>query len=164
MTTQNTRDWQAAHSHFATSCFNKVWEYIEKKNRSMEDDLAMLHNTITSLWHWTQREDCTPTNLSIGYWQVAYVFSLLGEPDLARRYAALCRDVSAKLDPFYLGEAYQALASAEKTAGNRIKMEVYLKKAQRIVEKLTDEEEKEALTRDLNALSMVKIKKKSLNR
>ena len=152
MSIQNAQEWNGAHRHFSAYCFNKVWEYIDKKNRSAEDDLAMLHSAITSFWHWAQREDRTPTNLSVGYWQVSYVFSLLGQADLARRYAGLCREISEKLEPFYLGEANQALASAEKAAGNRVKMVVHLKKAREILDKLTDEKEKEALTRDLQAV------------
>ncbi len=152
MSNQHTQDWSAAHRHFSAFCFNKVWEYIEKKDRSEEDNFAMLHSAIASFWHWTQREDRTPTNLSVGYWQVSYVYSLLGQAELARKYAEFCRQISEKLEPFYLGEAYQALASAEKAAGNRVKMAVHLKKAREILAQLTDDEEKDALTRDLQAV------------
>jgi hypothetical protein len=64
----------------------------------------------------------------------------------------MCKDISENLAPFYKGEAFQALASAEKAAGNRIKMQVYLKKTEKIFTKLSDEEEKEALRRGLDAL------------
>ena len=152
MSIEDTEELQAAHRHFASYCFNQTWSYIKKPARSEEDDLAMLNHAIASLWHWSQRADREPENLAVGYWQVSYVFSLLGSADLARRYAVMCKDVSEKLAPFYMGEAYQALASAEKAAGNRIKMQVYLKKAEKVFVTLTDEEEKEALRRDLDAL------------
>ena len=31
----------------------------------------MLRLSLAATWHWTQRPDCTSTNLSIGYWQTA---------------------------------------------------------------------------------------------
>ena len=32
--------------------------------RTSEEEDKMLQLSLASLWHWTQREDCTPTNLS----------------------------------------------------------------------------------------------------
>ena len=158
MARQITTDWQAAHKYFSTECFNNAWELIEKPNRSSEDDLEMVQVAVTSLWHWRQRKDVTPTKLSIGYWQVSYGYSLAGQPLLAMKYALMCKDLSEKLEPFYLGEAYQALAGAEKAAGNGEMMEEYITKARQILDKLTDPEEKEALERDIKGLERVKVK------
>ncbi len=157
MAREISTDWQAVHKHFSTRCFNNTWELIEKPNRSSEDDLEMKQLAVTSLWHWRQRKDVTPTNLAVGYWQVSYVYSLIGQPDLALRYALLCKVVSEKLEPFFLGEAYQALASAEKASGNNGRMEEYLAKARHILNNLTDPEEKEALERDIKGLERVKV-------
>ena len=67
-------DIQQSHRHFSAHCFNKTWEYMEKDgNRSTEENLSMLHTAIASLWHWTQRDDVRPENLSVGYWQVSRV-------------------------------------------------------------------------------------------
>ena len=63
----------------------------------------MIQGTMASLWHWTQREDCTAKNLSIGYWQVARVYALAGEPDNARKYAQHCLDITPTDDAFCLG-------------------------------------------------------------
>ena len=51
MPDQPTFDLQTAHRYFAPYCFNKTWEYIEKQDRSPEDDLVMLHTSLASLWH-----------------------------------------------------------------------------------------------------------------
>ncbi len=117
----------------------------------------MVQVAVTSLWHWRQRKDVTQTNLAIGYWQVSYVYSLIGQPALASKYALLCKDVSEKLEPFFLGEAFQALAGAEKAAGNGEMMEKYTAKARQIRNNLTDPEEKEALERDIKGLDRVKV-------
>jgi tetratricopeptide (TPR) repeat protein len=156
MAQQKTTDWQAVHKHFSTHCFNHTWELIEKPNRTSEDDLEMVQLAVTSLWHWKQRKDVAPTNLAIGYWQVSFVYALAGQPALALKYALMCKDLSEKLEAFYLGEAYQSLAGANKAGGNYEMMEEYIAKAHQILKNLTDPEEKEALERDLRGLDRVK--------
>jgi hypothetical protein len=87
-------DTAAAHRYFSAECFNRAWDLIEKKNRSAKDDATMLSLTMASLWHWTQREDCTAENLSVAYWQISRVFALLHQPDNARNYGEMCLEVS----------------------------------------------------------------------
>lgn len=152
-----TTDRQAVHKHFSTHCFNHTWKLIEKPNRSSVDNLEMVEFAVTSLWHWKQRKDVTPTNLAIGYWQVSYVYSLTGQPDLALKYALMCKELSEKLEAFCLGEAYQSLAGATKAAGNNEKTEEYIAKARQILNNLTDPEEKVALERDLRGLDRVNV-------
>jgi hypothetical protein len=72
-------DADQAHRHFSASCFNLAWELIDKPDRTAEDDEQMVRLAQASLWHWTQRSDCTDKNLSIGYWQVSRVCALLGD-------------------------------------------------------------------------------------
>jgi hypothetical protein len=61
---------------------------------------------------------CHSTNMSIGYWQVSYVYASV-DPDLALKYAVRCKDLSEKLEPFYLGRSLLNLAAAEKVSGIR---------------------------------------------
>ncbi len=145
-------DLQAAHRHFAPFCFNKTWEYIDMTERSEEENLAMLLTSFASFWHWTQRKDCKPVNLAVGYWQISRVYSSMGEAENARKYAQLCLNNSGNLAPFYMGEAFEAMARAEKVAGNPEKMQFYLKQAELMAVKITDEEEKQILLRDLKTL------------
>lgn len=151
MTEKPVFDLQAAHKYFSAQCFNRAWDYIDKPVRTADEDRTMLQLSLSSLWHWTQRQDCTVTNLSIGYWQVSRVFALLKQADNAREYGKLCLEAASKegVEPYYSGTAYEALARAELVAGNRGAMQEYLAQAQRIVEKLTDKEEKDMLLRDL---------------
>jgi hypothetical protein len=141
----------AAHKYFSAECFNRAWDYIDKPVRTRDEDDRMLHLSLASLWHWTQREDCTPTNLSIGYWQVSRVFTLLRQADNARHYGELCLVEAQKegVLPFYLGYAYEALARAEMVAGNMDAMEKYLIQAHQVADSLPDPEAKKQLLSDL---------------
>ncbi len=144
-------DLQSAHAYFAAECFNRAWDYIDKARRSQSDNDQMLQLSLASLWHWTQREDTSATNLSIGYWQVSRVYALLRQADNARHYGELCLEAAKKqgVEPFYLGYAYEALARAEMAAGNEDAMEKQLIMAHQIAATLPDPEEKKQLLRDL---------------
>ena len=146
-------DIQQAHKYFSADCFNKTWDNMDKDGgRSTEENMEMLHTAIASLWHWTQREDVTPRNLSIGYWQVSRVYCLIKQPNNARRYGLLALEYAKNLSPFLKGYAYETLARAEMIANNRVIMKVYLEKAREILAQINNEGDRQALARDLDAL------------
>jgi len=144
-------DVKTAHRFFAADCFNKAWDLLDKKTRSAMEDETMVWLSMTSLWHWTQREDCTSQNLSIGYWQISRVYAVIGQADNAKRYGLLCLEASQAVGvlPFYKGYAYEALARAEMAARHPEKMSEYLNKAREVAEILPDPEEKKQLLDDL---------------
>ena len=153
MTTQPDFDPQLAHRYFSATCFNKTWELIDNPHRTPTDDLSMLQSAMTSLWHWTQREDAKPQNFSVGYWQVSRVFTLLRQAENARVYAQASLKHSEGCAPFYIGFAYESLARAEMVGGNQAKMNEYLAKAREFAEKVEDAEDKEVLMDDLGTIS-----------
>jgi hypothetical protein len=145
-------DAKAAHQHFSTENFNKTWDYIEQHNRSPEDDMAMLHTAIASLWHWSQREDATPENLSVGYWQVSRVYNLIRQPNNARTYGLLALKYAKDLGVFLKGYAYETLARAEMGSGSRVAMYYYLDKAREMAEQISDKEDRRLLLKDLESI------------
>jgi hypothetical protein len=148
-------DISAAHRHFSSDCFNKAWDLIEKSDRTPEEDEEMIRLNQTSIWHWTQREDCSPTNMSVGYWQASRIYAILGQVDNARRYGQLCLEISRREDValFYLGYAYEALGRAEMVAGNREAMARYVSQARETAEKIADAAEKPLLLSDLETIN-----------
>jgi len=111
---RNEATRQLVHGSFSAGCFNACWELIDREDRSEEEteDMVVLANA--SLWHWKQREDCEPRNLSIAYWLLGRVNALAGDLDLARHYGgkSLAIATEHELDPFYVGYAHEALARA----------------------------------------------------
>lgn len=140
---------QDAHKFFSADCFNKTWSLIEKPVRTPEEDEQMIQLTQASLYHWSQRPDCTPRNVSVGYWQASRVYALAGEPDTSRKYGQLCLDYAKDEPPFCKAYAYEALARAEMVAGNKEVMLKHLQEAQKLTESVTDAESKKFLTDDL---------------
>lgn len=147
-------DVKAAHEFFSTQCFNQAWDLLDKQDRTPDEDQQMIRLSMASTWHWTQREECAATHLSVGYWQTSRIYAVLGQADNARRYGQLCLDVSQSEDvgPFYLGYAYEALARAEAVAGNKEKTSAYLKKARAAADKVPDEDSKQWLVDDLETI------------
>lgn len=146
-------DIQQAHQYFSADCFNKTWDNMDKDGgRSTEENMEMLHTAIASLWHWTQREDVTPQNLSTGYWQVSRVYCLIKQPHNARRYGLLSLQYAKDLPPFFKGYAYESLARGEMIANNRVIMKTYLEKAREMLAQIEDEEDRQALAKDLETI------------
>ena len=154
MSKEPSFDPQAAHRYFSADCFNKAWDLIDKKDRTPDEDEQMIRLNQASTWHWTQRSDCTPQNMSIGYWQTARIYTLLKQLENARRYGQLSLQAAQQegVLPFALGYAYEALARAEAAAGNKAQMQAYLKQAHQVAERMTDLEAKEQLLADLDTI------------
>ncbi|MBR90446.1 MAG: hypothetical protein CMO66_04135 [Verrucomicrobiales bacterium] len=142
-------DSNAAHRLFSAHCFNTTWELIDKPGRTPEENEEMIQCTMASLWHWNQREDCTPTNLSIGYWQAARVYALAGEADNALKYSRLSLEVTPADNPFYLGYAHEAMARAESLAGNDVLAKDHLEMAKRLAAKVEKADDRKLLENDL---------------
>jgi hypothetical protein len=152
MTDTSGFDKELAHKFFAAACFNNAWELIDKSDRTAEDDEQMIRLTHASMYHWTQRPDCTDRNFSIGYWQASRVYCLVGQAENALRYAQLCLEITPQDDAFCLGYAYEALARAEQLAGNEAQSKEHLEKAREQAAKMSDEQDRKYLEADLKSL------------
>jgi hypothetical protein len=142
-----------AHVYFSTELFNTTWEYIEQADqRSVDEDMTMLHTAIASLWHWSQREDVTHENLSVGYWQVSRVYNLIKQPHNARTYGLLALKYAMGLEPQFKAYAYETLARSEMQVGNRVIMMVYLEKLKEQLELIHEEDDKALLLKYLSSI------------
>lgn len=146
-------DIQQAHRHFSADCFNRTWDNMDKNGgRSTEENMEMLHTAIASIWHWSQREDVTDENLSVGYWQVSRVYCLIGQPNNARRYGMLSLQYAKDLSPFFKGYAYETLARAEMIANKRVIMLTHLERAREMLDQVEKEEDRRLLAKDLETI------------
>jgi hypothetical protein len=151
---QASFDLAAAHKFFAASCFNNAWTYIEKTERTADDNEQMLALAHASVWHWRQREDCQPRNLSIGYWQLSRVYALIRHAERAAHYGELCLEVSADEPPFFVAYAHEALARAASLQGDPTMMSEHLAQARRLSEMVNDPEDRQLLLADLETISL----------
>jgi len=143
---------EAAHRHFSVYCFNHTWDLLDKTDRTAEDDEAMLQACLASLWHWSQRPDCTNQNKSVGAWQAARVYAVLKQPDNARRYAKMALEFARHAPHFYQAYAYEALARAEAVAGNHILALEYLEQSRVLAQQVEEAEERTLILEDLKTI------------
>jgi hypothetical protein len=153
MTKDPDFDLDAAHKYFAAHCFNRAWDLIEKADRTPADDRMMVSLNQASLFHWSQRPDIDDKRRSVGYWQASRIQALLGNAAEARRYADVCLSYSHKLEPFYLGYAFEALTRAARLAGNTAESKQFLAAAAVQAAKVSRTEDRALLEADLDGLS-----------
>jgi hypothetical protein len=144
-----------AHRYFSAECFNRAWDFIDLPARTPEQERTMLQLGLASLWHWSQRPDCTPGNLSVGYWQVARIYALLGQAQNAYQYGELSLQAGQAEGslPFHRAYAYEALARAASIAQDRSRMKEYLRLATETSQSMTDPEARKALLADLATIT-----------
>ncbi|MEN8243230.1 MAG: hypothetical protein ABFS17_15065, partial [Chloroflexota bacterium] len=79
---------QEAHLNFAKSFNGKVWELLEKPDRTPDEDQEMVMAAFASAYHW--RFVGTPLNQQRGEWILAHVYTVLGNAALALEHAQTC--------------------------------------------------------------------------
>ena len=128
----------------AADCFNRAWALLEKKGRSDEDDLQMLHLAHASRYHWGLVG--SPMNRAIADWQVSRVYAALGQPglslDFARACAAICEENELSE---ILHTADEAMARAYAVANDSLSARRSLNRARRRLGKLRLSREERAV-------------------
>ena len=99
------------HRKIAAECFNRTWDYLEKKNRSADEDQMMLNLAHASRYHWSLIGK--PWNFTTGDWQISRVYVALNQPDLALSFAKTALEISQKNNlSERLVSAYEGMARA----------------------------------------------------
>ena len=130
---------------------------MELPKRSPEELRMMIAASQASLFHWLQRDDHTPTNLSIGLWQLSRVYCIIDSPQEAMRYAKDCLEVSQSnnLAPFCLAYAHEAMSRAAMTANEPQLAQSHLAQASKHAADVTDEHDKKLIDADLEELAQL---------
>lgn len=119
-----------AHKVFAVGIFNQTWDYLDKKDRTPEDDERMINAAHASLYHWSRIGE--PLNLQRGEWMVAHVNTILSQKEAALRHAKICLDLTEKhkIGDFDLGFAHECYARALALNGYKEESEKHYKLAE----------------------------------
>jgi hypothetical protein len=127
------------HRKTAAQCFNKTWDYLDKKKRTADHDAIMLHSAHASRYHWSLVG--SPGNLAVGDWQISRVYAALDQPSLSLRFAKSSLEIARKNKlPEILVTAYEAMARAHAVAKNFTAARNHLGKALTQLDSLTIED------------------------
>ena len=140
---------------FSVDAFNSAWDLIEKVDRSEDDIEEMIALAQASAWHWSQRQDVRPKNLSISAWQLARVYTEAGRYEEAERYANRSLEISKSGDvgPVFTGYAYEALARLARETDQLEIRDDWLALARAEAEKVEDAPDRDQLIRDLDEIA-----------
>ena len=144
------------HRKLAVDTFNRTWTLLLKKRRTKAEDLEMIHCAHASRYHWGIVG--TPTNLTIGEWQVSHVYAVLRRPESALYHAKaclrICRDHG--IGDFPLAYAYEALARASAIAGRAEDTARYLRQAIRAGARIREADDRKLFAADIETVPAVR--------
>ena len=140
------------HREEAVRCFNATWDLIDKKDRTHEDDVNMIHMTHASRYHWGQVG--TALEFSRGEWQISRIYSLLrmGESALfhAREALRLCQENG--IGDFDLAFGHEAMARAYSILGNQKDKATYIAKAREAAKAVAKEDDRKYLESEISTI------------
>lgn len=147
----------AQHRQEAVALFNLVWEYLNEKSRTPQDDDQMIHAAHASRWHWSHGGDAAgPEQLAVGEWQCSRAYAVLGrgEPALHHARAALRICEESDLGDWVLAAAYEAQARASAVAGDSDAAREWLERARAATAEIEDPEDRVVIEADLATIAV----------
>ena len=128
----------------AMDAFNITWDFIDKEERSKEDDKSMVEKALLSRKMWEQAGG-TVLNIVRGDWLISHVCSILMDGKNALKYANSCYVLTIKynIDDFDLVFAYEALAYAYKILGDEESLANYLQLGYRAIDQVKKQGDKD---------------------
>ena len=137
------------HRKTAVACFNKTWDFLDKKNRSREEDLQMLHAAHTSRYHWGYIGNAH--NFAINDWQISRVYADLKQAALALIFAKSSLETCEKNSlTDLLPSAYEGMARAYATASEAGEAKRYLQMARKQLDLVRDEEDRKIYAQQID--------------
>jgi hypothetical protein len=133
-----------AQRHFAVKLNNRVWELLEKPERSREEDELMVLAAYASYYHWLQVG--TAVHQQRGEWMIARVYTVLGNATAALQHALRCLELTQQraelMADFDVAFAYESVARANAIAGNRDEALKFARLAEQAGQAIMDEEDR----------------------
>jgi hypothetical protein len=130
------------HRKTAKQCFNKTWDYLEKKNRTADDDRQMLILAHASRYHWGLVGN-NQISLAVGEWQISRVYADLKQAGPSLLFAKSSLELVTKNNlSELLPSAYEGMARAYAVAQQPQLARDYIAKARKELESIGDEEDR----------------------
>jgi hypothetical protein len=150
---EKTYTLDEAHLHFAKTLNGKVWDLLQKPERSPSENELMIYAAHASCYHWLS--EGTGLHHQRAEWLIAHVYTELGLVDPARRHAFRCIDLTneyaALMQDFDIAYAYEGAARACALAGETEEARHYLRLTEEAGRAIRDGEDREIFLGDLNS-------------
>ncbi|KAB3534762.1 hypothetical protein F8154_07830 [Alkaliphilus pronyensis] len=142
------------HKKQAVESFNATWDLIDKKDRSIDDNIKMVHTAHASRYHWEVIG--TALELARGEWQISRVYSLLNmaESALFHAHHSLKLCIDNNIGDFDLAFAYEAVTRAYFIGNNLDLMKKNYELAMVASKQISKPEDKEYFLTELNTIPL----------
>jgi DNA-binding transcriptional MerR regulator len=136
----------------AADLFNHTWTLLEKPDRTERETDLMVHAAHASRFMWEEIGE--PVNHARGEWQIARVYAVVDRPEPALHHARRCLEIVEEfgVGGFDLACAYEALARAHATAGEREAARRYEALGREAAARIADADDRELVIGDLDSL------------
>ena len=143
---------QEFHRKMAVDLFNLVWSFLDKEERTKEEDDKMVHAAHASRYHWG--EIGTALEVERGEWQVSRVYSVLNRGQSALYHASRCLEICTdnNIGDFDIAFAYEAMARAYAVTGDKSESKKYIKLAKEAGKKIKEKEDRDIFFGDLETV------------
>lgn len=152
MVHENTYTIAEAHKYFAQSTNGRVWELLQKHNRSQDENDEMLHAAHTCIYHW--KFAGTAIEQQRGEWLISHVHVVLGHGNEALRHAQRCFQLTQSnrglMKDFDIAYAFEGMARAHALLGDHKMAEEFLVLAGQAGNAIADEEDRSIFMRDFD--------------
>jgi hypothetical protein len=150
--TQEKNSEKEIQTKFAKNLFNLTWSFLDKKDRTKEDNDKMINAAHASHYHWM--EIGTPLEFERGEWQISRVYSVLNMPESALYHAKRCLEVCQvnKYGDFDIAFAYEGMARANAVAGNKTECKKYIELAKKAGEQISSKEDRDYFFNELKTV------------
>ena len=143
MATKKTTITPELHRQLAVDLFNATWGLLDKSDRTLDDDIAMIHTAHASAYHWLQVGEAL--NFARSHWQLSRVYAVLNRSEPALYHANLSLEIcqAEGIGDFDLAFAYEALARAHAVGQNQEQVQQNLQLAQEAGEQIKEKDDRQ---------------------
>lgn len=142
-----------AGKEFAKRFNGRVWQLLEKNDRTPDENEEMIYAAYASLYHW--RQVGSEVHHQRGEWMLAHVYTVLGECDLATKHAKRCLELTGQfrdqMNDFDIAYGFEGIARASALCGDRETSVRYLELGRMAGEAISGAEDKEIFMGDFNS-------------
>lgn len=143
---------EEAHRYFAKAINGRVWELLQKTERSQGENDELLYAAYGCTYHW--KFAGTVAHQQRGEWLISHVHAVLGHGNEALRHAQRCfelteahRDLMRDFDVAY---AFEGMARAQAMLGDHRLAEEFLVLAQQAGNAIANEEDRSIFMGDFD--------------
>ena len=147
---------QKHHRDFSSAAHNQAMDILYSEEQSSDEIFSLMELTHAAHWHWMQREDKTPQNVSVALWALSRAYSANGYAERSLQYAldSLATIESENLLPSFYGYCNEALARAYALNGNKDAAEEHYKRALELSEQIPTAQAKEWLLDQIHRIEL----------